>query len=547
MFTITPPNLRYRRPLVALRMALSSTTISSLPRRYTLYDLQYLFLFAIFVFCYTLIERPLWIKLPLSVFLIAPLFPQRTRTFMLPFLTIAAWLGLFYACRFIPSRWRPHIFTSVLPTLDNILYGENLSGLLASSTSPWKDLLAWLPYGIFHFVMPVIVAMLIAIFAPGGTLPVFARTFGYMNIAGVITQLIFPCAPPWFETRYGPLQPAAYSMPGDPGGLARVDDLLGTDMYRNTFTASPLVFGAFPSLHSGCAWQLAFFTVFVFGPRALPVALAYVLWIWWSAMYLGHHYVVDLVGGAIYAVFAFWIGSKFLPPLTTGGGSMIELTEKNGLDVSSALAMVVFDGCQDVDMVEKDGDNQIESEISTDTLVLTILDERQKEAATMVQQSRIEGTQQWNTWNGYELWIEVLSTINSPSSSTPSRTRSPSPLQVLPTDNGILQNAMATTEATALTGSAVCSKDISRITTSITLSSSSAAETFWHQMADVTMQSPARADFFEDTRDISLTHIPSLEQALQKRILLDSDTSITAPLQSSTSLPISSGRRLKDD
>ncbi|KAF9191667.1 Aureobasidin resistance protein Aur1 [Haplosporangium sp. Z 767] len=102
-------------------------------------------------------------------------------------------------------------------------------------------------------------------------------------------------------------------MPGDPGGLSRVDEILGTAMYKNTFTASPLVFGAFPSLHSGCAWQLAFFTVFVFGPRSIPVALLYVLWIWWAAMYLNHHYVIDLVGGGVYAVVAFWIGSAFLP------------------------------------------------------------------------------------------------------------------------------------------------------------------------------------------------------------------------------------------
>ncbi|KAG9319434.1 hypothetical protein KVV02_001188 [Mortierella alpina] len=402
MFTVTSPHLRYRRPLVALRMAVSTTGASLQQHRYTLYDLQYLFLFAIFVFCYTMIRRSLWIKLPLAVFIIAPLFPQRTRAFMLPFLAIAAWLGLFYACRFIPSGWRPHIFTSVLPTLDNILYGGNLSNLLASSTSSWKDLLAWLPYGIFHFVMPMIVAMLIARFAPRGTLPVFARTFGYMNIAGVITQLIFPCAPPWFETRYGPLQPAAYSMPGDPGGLVRVDDLFGIEMYRNTFTASPLVFGAFPSLHSGCAWQLAFFTVFMFGPQALPMALAYVLWIWWSAMYLGHHYVVDLVGGAIYAVISFWIGSRFLPSLVPGRDMMIELQDKGSLDVSAACTEVSFDGCQEIDMVETGGEYQ-ESETSADTLVLTIRKERQQAAVAMVYQSRIEESSRRNTWSGYEL------------------------------------------------------------------------------------------------------------------------------------------------
>ena len=51
---------------------------------------------------------------------------------------------------------------------------------------------------------------------------------------------------------YG-LAPANYAMEGSPAGLARIDQLFGVDMYTSTFTASPLVFGAFPSLHAGCA------------------------------------------------------------------------------------------------------------------------------------------------------------------------------------------------------------------------------------------------------------------------------------------------------
>ncbi|KAF9422286.1 Aureobasidin resistance protein Aur1 [Podila epigama] len=340
-----PPLSRVYRSVQKLNRAsrmVIATAIHSLQHHtYTLYDLQYVFLLGIFTFCYFIIAKPFWFKFPIVLATIALLFPRRTRLFMLPFLAIAAWLILFYSCRFIPAEWRPHIFTSVLPALENILYGGNISGLLAVSTSPFKDMLAWLPYGVLHYVLPVITAVLIVFFAPPGTLPVYARTFGYMNLAGVITQIVFPCAPPYlgsasmssfqidepwrgrgfspldarYEARYGPIHPAEYSMPGDPGGLARVDDILGTDMYNSTFTANPLVFGAFPSLHSAIAWQLAFFLVFTFGPRAIPFAMTYVFWIWWATMYLNHHYVVDLVGGGVYAVVAFWLGSYFLPTL----------------------------------------------------------------------------------------------------------------------------------------------------------------------------------------------------------------------------------------
>ncbi|KAI7818477.1 hypothetical protein BC939DRAFT_401415, partial [Gamsiella multidivaricata] len=307
MPSITNLSLRCRRAHSGLKAAALSTIAPLRNHRYTLYDLQYLFLATLFSFCYYIMDKPIWFKLPIALTALGLLIPRRTRQFMLPFSAIAAWLVLFYCCRFIPAAWRPHIFTSVLPALENILYGGNISELLAQETTPLKDLLAWMPYGVLHFALPFITAAMIAYFARPGTLPVFARTFGYMNLAGVLTQILFPCAPPWYETNYGSFKPATYSMPGSPGGLARVDDILGTNMYKSTFTASPLVFGAFPSLHSACAWQLAFFLVYIFGPRSIPFVVGYVFWIWWATMYLGHHYVVDLVGGAGYAVVAFWI------------------------------------------------------------------------------------------------------------------------------------------------------------------------------------------------------------------------------------------------
>lgn len=189
-------NLRYRRVTKASKAFVVSTIRPLQKHRYTLYDLQYVFLFALFSFCYFIMDKPIWFKLPIAFGAIGLLIPRKTRQFMLPFLAIAAWLILFYCCRFIPSEWRPHIFTSVLPALENILYGGNISELLAQTTSPLKDLLAWMPYGVLHFALPFITAALIVYFGPPGTLPVFARTFGYMNLAGVLTQIFFPCAPP---------------------------------------------------------------------------------------------------------------------------------------------------------------------------------------------------------------------------------------------------------------------------------------------------------------------------------------------------------------
>ena len=185
----------------------------------------------------------------------------------------------------------------VLPALENIFYGANLSNILAAHQTVMLDLLAWLPYGMIHFGAPVVCSAIMFVFGPPGIVPSFAKAFGYMNLIGVTIQLLFPCSPPWYENMYG-LAPANYSMSGSPAGLARLDQLFGFDMYTSRFTASPLVFGAFPSLHSGCGIMESLFMSHVF-PRLSPLFVVYILWLWWSTMYLAHHYAVDLVAGGI--------------------------------------------------------------------------------------------------------------------------------------------------------------------------------------------------------------------------------------------------------
>ena len=117
-----------------------------------------------------------------------------------------------------------------------------------------------------------------------------------MNLIGVAIQLTFPCSPPWYEQKYG-LAPASYSMHGSPAGLAAIDELFGIALYTPGFTGSPMVFGAFPSLHAGSAVIEALFMSHCF-PKLTPLFVAYTLWLWWATMYLSHHYAVDLVGGS---------------------------------------------------------------------------------------------------------------------------------------------------------------------------------------------------------------------------------------------------------
>lgn len=172
--------------------------------------------------------------------------------------------------------------------------------------------MAWLPYGITHFGAPAVVTIILFIFGPPGLAPTFGRSIGYLGIVGVIIQFTFPCSPPWYENLNG-LAPAHYGMPGSPGGLRRIDELFGIDLYTSSFTASPVPFGAFPSLHAGFSTLEALFMSHTF-PRLRPLFILYAFWLWWATMYLSHHYAVDLIGGGFLAALTFYFAkSRFVP------------------------------------------------------------------------------------------------------------------------------------------------------------------------------------------------------------------------------------------
>ncbi|KAI8878157.1 PAP2-domain-containing protein [Backusella circina FSU 941] len=275
--------------------------------------LQYPFLASLLLFDIIFIKNPpIWCTLLLATLLaLSPLIPY-VRRFTVPSMAIFTWLITFYAVQFIPNYLKPqHIFVNLLPTLERIIYGANLSEIISQHTNDVLDILAWLPYGIIHYAFPFIFAFILFIFGPPKSVAVFAVAFGYMNLAGVLTQLLFPTSPPWYELSYGSA-PADYSVHGQPGGLARIDGILGISLYGKTFGNSPLVFGAFPSLHSGCATIEMLFLSWLF-PKMRAYAVFHVMWMWFATMYLTHHYLIDLVGGSIYATLAFFAFRRHLP------------------------------------------------------------------------------------------------------------------------------------------------------------------------------------------------------------------------------------------
>ncbi|KAF6062788.1 putative integral membrane protein [Candida albicans] len=158
----------------------------------------------------------------------------------------------------------------------------------------WQDYLAWTSYVLGHITVPIVTAVWLYVFHAPGSLKAYSFALGLQNICGVLTHLLFPNAAPWFIHMNGENANADYDTPGYAAGLIRVDIALGTHLTSNGFHASPIVFGALPSLHSAMAVMTFFFVGY------------------YSRWYLLNFWHLYLLAGLIYACIWFTIIYKLV-------------------------------------------------------------------------------------------------------------------------------------------------------------------------------------------------------------------------------------------
>jgi membrane-associated phospholipid phosphatase len=129
----------------------------------------------------------------------------------------------------------------------------------------------------------------------------FALCFLVVNLLGFATYFVYPVAPPWYVSQYG-LGPALMDIHPVPAAASRFDQLLGTHFFDAMYGRGVDVYGAFPSLH--VAYPLIAVWM-VFRARELRwlrwPAVSFFLLMCLSAVYLQHHYVIDVLLGIGYA------------------------------------------------------------------------------------------------------------------------------------------------------------------------------------------------------------------------------------------------------
>lgn len=207
------------------------------------------------------------------------------------------------------------VLTCQLRDAELSLFGARVGGalltpnqLLARLQHPALDLLCAVPYGLYLIVLCGHFAYL---HATDGAL---ARRFAWItlaaNLLGFATYRLLPAAPPWYVDLRGCAVDLA-ARP-DPAALTRVDALLGVSYFHDLYSRGATVFGALPSLHVAypligilVTWRRA-------GRWSRAVQIGYAALMAFSAIYLNHHWVIDVLLGASYAVVTALVVSRWM-------------------------------------------------------------------------------------------------------------------------------------------------------------------------------------------------------------------------------------------
>lgn len=128
----------------------------------------------------------------------------------------------------------------------------------------------------------------------------FVASYVLLSYAGFVTYLLFPAAPPWWAS--------------DAGRIPHVDTILDHVLWQHGsshpialvyqyFESNPVA--AIPSLHAAFP-VLAWLVAWRVWPRWGWALVLYPLAMGWAVVYMGEHYVIDVLIGYAYGAAAFW-------------------------------------------------------------------------------------------------------------------------------------------------------------------------------------------------------------------------------------------------
>lgn len=239
---------------------------------------------------------------------IAALATGRARLFLRDWsiflIVLLAWQVISGMSRNI-GHFKPHVTEMIW--FDKVLFFGNVPTIWLQKHLYHPGHLAWYDLGatvlyLMHFVFPMLVAFGLWVWKR----PVFLEfmvAFLLLALAGFATYVLFPAAPPWLASNWGYLPPMHRILHS---GIA----FFGGQMSISSFYSWLWQHGgwdqvgAVPSEHAAIPF-LCFLYARKAWSRAGWLLLVYPILVSAAVVYLGEHYVADVVVGVAYGALAY--------------------------------------------------------------------------------------------------------------------------------------------------------------------------------------------------------------------------------------------------
>jgi hypothetical protein len=143
----------------------------------------------------------------------------------------------------------------------------------------------------------------------------FILAFSITTWTSFATYFAYPAAPPWYVRDFGFIQPEPSFKGAGAGNLVAADRWIGIPLFESVYRhLNPNKFAAIPSLHSAFPLLIFVYAARRFGRRAWPLFL-YPAGVWFSAVYLNHHYLIDILLAMGYVAVAVFLTNRILYPV----------------------------------------------------------------------------------------------------------------------------------------------------------------------------------------------------------------------------------------
>lgn len=242
------------------------------------------------------------------VLLLPALLFQRTRAFLLDWIPFLFILISYDFLRSFADTLGQKVHVQELIDGEIAIFGnlptvELQAMLYHPGNLQWYDYYLTIFY-FLHFALPLAFGYMLWI-RSRGWFQEFIVAILLLSYAGWISYMIYPAAPPWLAEQDGYITGVTKILDQT---LNVFPEKISLPTIYHQFTPNQVA--AMPSMHAAYPFLVLLFLYSYFRWKA-AFFIPYVASVWLAIIYLGEHYVIDVIAGAIYALI-FFLLTKWL-------------------------------------------------------------------------------------------------------------------------------------------------------------------------------------------------------------------------------------------